>query len=90
MVILTAFILALDVYFLPETFAPVLLTRKARKLRWKTKRWSLHSRQEMNEVNLKTFMRRNLLLPLRMIVLEPMVLCITTFNSFVYGILYLL
>jgi DHA1 family multidrug resistance protein-like MFS transporter len=30
--------------FLPETYAPVLLKRKATKLRFETKNWALHSK----------------------------------------------
>ena len=89
-VILICTVLLLDIIFIKETFAPVLLTRKARQLRWKTKRWALHSKQEETEFSLKRFLSKNLTLPLRMFVTEPMVLCICLFNSFVYGVLYLL
>lgn len=81
-VILTCFIVFLDIIFLPETFAPVLLTRKARQLRWKTGRYALHSRQETVQISFKIFASKNLILPLRMIVLEPMTACIVTYNSF--------
>jgi DHA1 family multidrug resistance protein-like MFS transporter len=30
--------------FLPETYAPVLLKRKATKLRFETRNWALHSK----------------------------------------------
>lgn len=59
--------------FLPETFAPALLSAKARRLRLKTGRWELHSRQEMQDFAIETFVEKNLTRPLRMIVLEPMV-----------------
>ncbi|EIN08811.1 MFS general substrate transporter [Punctularia strigosozonata HHB-11173 SS5] len=88
--ILTSAVVLADVFFLPETFAPVLLTRKARRLRLKTGRWALHSRQEMQEYTLRSFMEKNLLRPLRMLATEPMVFLTTIYNSFAYGILYLL
>jgi DHA1 family multidrug resistance protein-like MFS transporter len=75
-------VVLLDVIFWPETFAPVLLTRKARKLRLKTGRWSLHSRQEMQEYTLKSFLDKNLLRPIRMLATEPMCFLITLYNSF--------
>lgn len=81
-VILTMTVVILDVFFLPETFAPVLLSRKAQQLRWKTGRYALHSRQEMQPVSIKSFAKKNLILPLRMIALEPMTTCIVTYNSF--------
>lgn len=44
----------------------------------------------MNPVGLSIFLHKHLILPLKMIVMEPMVLCITLFNSFAYGVSYLL
>lgn len=72
-VILVSVIVVLDIFLLPETFAPVILTRKAQQLRWKTERWALHSRQEMKPFSLNSFLHKNLMLPLKMIVMEPMV-----------------
>ncbi|EJD48787.1 MFS general substrate transporter [Auricularia subglabra TFB-10046 SS5] len=89
-VILTAVIVGAATFYLPETFAPVILTHKARALRLRTGRWALHSRQETVEYTLTSFLEGNLLRPLRMIALEPMVTAITLYNSFAYGILYLL
>jgi len=79
-----------DIIYLPETFSPVILTRKAARLRRKTGRWALHSQHETHDFTIKMFLGKNLLLPLKMIAFEPMVLCITLYNSFTYGILYLL
>lgn len=89
-VILTSVILLFDIIYLPETFAPVILTRKATRLRLQTGRWALHSRQETVQYTISSFLEGNLLRPLRMIALEPMVTAITLYNSFAYGILYLL
>lgn len=50
----------------------------------------LHSKSEMTPISLQVFMDKNLKLPLKMLVLEPMVLCITLFTSFAYGVSYLL
>jgi DHA1 family multidrug resistance protein-like MFS transporter len=88
-VILTSVVVVADVFLLPETFAPVLLTRKARNLRLKTGRWALHSRQETQDYTLKSFMEKNLLRPIRMLVTEPMCFLITLYNSFAceYGII---
>ncbi|WVF66242.1 hypothetical protein IAT40_000982 [Kwoniella sp. CBS 6097] len=89
-VILTSFVLMLDIFFLPETSSAVILTRKARKLRLSTGRWALHSKHEESDHSLKTFVKKNLVLPLKMLVGEPMVALITTYNAFAYGVLYLL
>ncbi|KAM0748976.1 MFS general substrate transporter [Meredithblackwellia eburnea MCA 4105] len=88
--IMTGVITFFGSLFIPETFAPVLLTAKASKLRRKTGRWVLHSKHEMNDFTLKNFLETHLTRPLLMIVKEPMVFCITLYNSFTYGILYML
>lgn len=50
---------------------PDNLVAQALKLRKATGRWALHSRHEENDFSLKIFVEKNLLLPLKMIVLEP-------------------
>jgi hypothetical protein len=34
-------VFVLDLFFFPETFAPSILNKKARELRWKTGRWEV-------------------------------------------------
>ncbi|KAL7424095.1 hypothetical protein Q5752_001680 [Cryptotrichosporon argae] len=89
-VILVGSVLVLDYLFLPETSAPALLTRKAQGLRRQTGRWALHSEHETRDMSLGTFVHKSLWLPLKMLVREPMVTVITTYNAFVYAVLYLL
>jgi len=81
-VILTSTILALDLFFLPETSANALLSKKARKMRLKTKRWELHSKHEEIDHSLSAFLHTTLFLPLIMLVKEPMVLLITMWVTF--------
>jgi MFS transporter, DHA1 family, multidrug resistance protein len=45
---------------------------------------------EMQDFTLRIFLEKNLLRPIKMIIFEPMVTFITLYNSFVYGVLYLL
>ncbi|BGP32950.1 hypothetical protein JCM10296v2_004736 [Rhodotorula toruloides] len=89
-VILSSFVGLISVVVVPETFAPVILTRKAKKLRFDTKRWALHSKHEENDFSLKHFAEKTLTRPILMLVKEPMVTAICTYNSFTYGTLYLL
>jgi MFS transporter, DHA1 family, multidrug resistance protein len=88
--IMAFFFLALDVLFLPETYGPVLLKEKAKKLRHERQIWAIHARQEEKEISVRTILVIYLLRPLKMLVLEPMIFCLTLYVSFVYGILYLL
>lgn len=49
----------------PETFAPVLLSQKAKKLRLRSKNWALHSKHDMQEsITLSTFARTYLVRPM--------------------------
>jgi DHA1 family multidrug resistance protein-like MFS transporter len=75
---------------LPETFVPRLLTLKARRLRFETKNWALHSQQEETPVDIKVFIVRYLTRPFQMLFQEPILLLLTLYISFVYGFLYLL
>ncbi|EME47473.1 hypothetical protein DOTSEDRAFT_69415 [Dothistroma septosporum NZE10] len=75
--------------FLPELYHPVLLKRKAKKLRKETgdqRYWHPHESERIKPSNILTkyFSR-----PLVMLTTEPMVTCIAIYASFVYGILYL-
>jgi DHA1 family multidrug resistance protein-like MFS transporter len=83
----TAFILTL--FFLPETYAPVILVSKASDLRRKTQNWGIHAKQEEIEVDLKELVIKNVGRPLRILFTEPIVLLITIYMSFIYGLLYL-
>ncbi|KIJ54776.1 hypothetical protein M422DRAFT_221142 [Sphaerobolus stellatus SS14] len=79
-----------DIFFLPETYAPVLLVRKARELRLKTGRWGLHSKSEMKEFTLEAFFEKSILRPLKMVALDPVVFGLTLYSGFAYGIMYML
>uniref|UniRef100_A0A0K3CBU9 BY PROTMAP: gi/472586634/gb/EMS24153.1/ MFS multidrug transporter [Rhodosporidium toruloides NP11] gi/647398043/emb/CDR41632.1/ RHTO0S06e03664g1_1 [Rhodosporidium toruloides] n=1 Tax=Rhodotorula toruloides TaxID=5286 RepID=A0A0K3CBU9_RHOTO len=70
-VILSSFVGLISVVVVPETFASVILTRKAKKLRFETKRWALHSKHEENDFSLKHFAEKTLTRPILMLVKEP-------------------
>jgi len=84
------FILIIDMIFLPETYGPVLLQRKAAHLRYTTGNWALHSPADEEELTTRAIIDKHLALPLKMLFLEPIILCLAIYNSFVYGLLYLL
>ncbi|KAE8393582.1 hypothetical protein ETB97_001280 [Aspergillus alliaceus] len=81
--------LVLLALLLEETFQPTILTRKAERLRHETGDWSLHSEQEEMKLDFRSIVENNVSLPLKMLVKEPIVLCMCIFGSFVYGLLYL-
>lgn len=75
---------------LPETYVPVLLKRKANRLRFETKNWALHSKLEETPVDIKGFIVKYLSRPFLMLCLEPILLLLTIYISFIYGFIYLL
>ncbi|GIC85370.1 MFS transporter [Aspergillus udagawae] len=87
--ILGGAVLLLLVVFLEETYQPVILARKADRLRRETGNWSLHAKHDELRLDARTILTEYLALPLKMLVLDPIVTCMCVFASFVYGLLYL-
>ncbi|KAI9669964.1 MAG: hypothetical protein M1831_007000 [Alyxoria varia] len=79
----------LSLFFQPETYPPVILVDKARELRRRTKNWGIHAKQEEIEVDLIELLQKNVSRPLRILFTEPIVLLISIYMAFIYGILYL-
>jgi len=82
----SAFILAL--FFLEETYPPLILVAKASELRRLTKNWGIHAKQEEIEVDVKELIFKNVGRPLRILFTEPIVLLISVYMAFIYGLLY--
>lgn len=80
---------ALLTVFLPETYPPIILVNKAKELRRVTKNWGIHAKQEEIEVDFKDLITKNVSRPMRILFQEPIVLLITLYMSFIYGLLYL-
>ncbi|KAF1928521.1 putative bicyclomycin resistance protein [Didymella exigua CBS 183.55] len=76
--------------FLHETFAPLTLVGKAQRLRRQTGNWAIHADHEKVEHDLDAIMRKYLTRPLRMLVAEPIVLLVSVYMSFIYGLVYAL
>ncbi len=81
--------LALNLLFLEETYPPVILVAKAADLRRRTKNWGIHAKQEEIEIDFKELVEKNLSRPMRMLISEPIVLLLSIYMAFVYGLLYL-
>jgi DHA1 family multidrug resistance protein-like MFS transporter len=81
--------LVLDVFFLQETYPPVVLIRKAADLRRRTRNWGIHAKQEEIEIDFRELIRKNFSRPIRILITEPIVLLLSIYVSFIYGLLYL-
>lgn len=79
----------LAVFFQRESYGPVILVSKAAELRRLTRNWGIHSKQEEVEVDLRELLSKNISRPLRILFTEPIVLLVTIYMSFIYGLLYL-
>ena len=73
----------------PESYAPVLLQRKAAKIRFEKKNWAIHAPADESRVEKKDIINKYLFRPFLMMALEPILLLITVYMAFIYGILYL-
>jgi DHA1 family multidrug resistance protein-like MFS transporter len=62
---------------------------KAADLRRRTKNWGIHAKQEEIEVDFRELVSKNFSRPLRLLFTEPIVLLLSIYMSFIYGILYL-
>ncbi|EGX44778.1 hypothetical protein AOL_s00188g116 [Orbilia oligospora ATCC 24927] len=83
-------LLGLNLLFLEETYAPVVLVEKARTLRRLTKNWGIHAKQEQIEVDFKELIEKNLSRPLKLLFTEPIVFFVSLYVAFIYGMLYLM
>lgn len=68
-----------------QTFAPLLLVHRAKRLRNQTGNLALHAKHEENKVDFKDIVNRYLLRPAKMLCLEPILTLITVYLSFVFG-----
>ncbi|KAK0185633.1 MFS general substrate transporter [Armillaria mellea] len=73
---------------IPETFAPVLLQKRAAKLRSKTGRDDIVTEQEIFRTSFADLITDTLIRPFGMLVTEPILLLMSLFIALIYGLLY--
>ncbi|KAI9722945.1 MAG: hypothetical protein M1812_001394 [Candelaria pacifica] len=86
--IMMMFFLILDVLVLDESYPPVLLVYKARRLRIESGNWALHARHEEWDVSVREMVEKFLIRPFQLLY-TPICFLVAAYASFVYGILYL-
>lgn len=79
----------LGLLLVPETHAPTLLSQRAKHLRYETRNWALHAKADENRINFRTITTIYLLRPFSLLFSEPILMAMTIYMSFIYGILYL-
>ncbi|KAI0822202.1 MFS general substrate transporter [Trametes gibbosa] len=82
--------LVVTLFTLPETFVPILLVKRAQKLRAETGDQRYWAPLERNTMTIGQRLKHVLGRPFVVLVREPMLIAITLYMSFVYGCIYLL
>lgn len=90
MMIFAALCWVMILLFMPETFAPVLLMRKAKRLRRLDPEGNrdLYAPHEKSDWSIGGIAHRTLLRPFQILAKEPILVLVTIYLSVVYGILY--
>jgi DHA1 family multidrug resistance protein-like MFS transporter len=90
MMILAGSCTFLGFFFLPETFAPVLLSRKAKRLRKANPEKNKDRYAESERVSWapRAVLERTLFRPFKMLFVEPILLLATIYLSVAYGVIY--
>ncbi|KAF2475445.1 MFS general substrate transporter [Lindgomyces ingoldianus] len=83
-----AAILVASMLWIDESFPPVLLARKANKIRLETKNWAIHSKSQETGTSFKEMSRKYLIVPFEMLI-DPIAFFINLYAAFCYAIVYL-
>ncbi|KAJ4485233.1 MFS polyamine transporter [Lentinula aciculospora] len=82
------------IILLPETYAPVLLLQKAKRMRKEAATpeiaKTIYAEHERQDFSFGPLMHRTLYRPFQMLLLEPILVLVTIYLSIVYGVLYAL
>jgi len=73
---------------IPETFAPVLLKRRAARLRKETGNPNITTEQELFKRELSEIVVETLIRPFQMLATEPILLLMSLYIALIYGLLY--
>ena len=78
------------IFLLQETYAPCLLMAKAAVIRRQTGNWDIHAQHGRVEVGPRNLIDKYFTWPLRMLISEPIILLVSLYISFIYGLVYCL
>jgi len=86
---MAAFFGTIGFLIVPETSHSKILQSRAKKIRFETKNWAIHSQRDTINVDLKSLVNTYLLRPFEMLFREPILLLVTVYMALIYGLLYL-
>jgi DHA1 family multidrug resistance protein-like MFS transporter len=81
---------AISVLFLDETYPPCLLVAKAAAIRKESGNWGIHAKQERVEIDAADLLEKYFTRPVRLLFTEPIILVLSMYMSFIYGLVYAL
>ncbi|CCH58643.1 hypothetical protein TBLA_0A08530 [Henningerozyma blattae CBS 6284] len=87
---LAAAVFVAILFLVEETHHASILVNKAKMMRKKTGNWGIRAAHEDAELSVKEIMETTITKPIVILFTEPVLFLISLYNSFVYGILYLL
>ena len=87
--IMAALFLVIGLIFIRESYAPVLLQRRAKKLRYETKNWAYHAKADEVQIDMGQIFTKYLFRPIHMLIIEPILILMTIYMALIYGTLYL-
>ncbi|KAI9034918.1 MFS transporter [Aspergillus affinis] len=87
--IASAFFGLIALFVVPETYGPVLLQKRAARLRIETNNLGHHSYLDLHKPKMSDIVTKYLFRPFQMLVQEPILVAMTIYLALVYGILYL-
>ncbi|KAF2101880.1 putative MFS multidrug transporter [Rhizodiscina lignyota] len=87
--ILSGIVYIFITFTVPETYAPTLLARRAKKLRKETGDSKYVTEQDLDMRPLPQRISLFLIRPVQLLFLEPIVMCISLYMSVLYGLLYM-
>ncbi|GLI79433.1 citrinin biosynthesis cluster MFS transporter mrr1 [Penicillium ochrochloron] len=76
-------------FITPETYHPVLLQRRAARLRKEKNNPAYYSLLDNSAPTFRDILTKYLFRPFQMLAIEPILVCFTIYISLIYGILYL-
>lgn len=82
-------VFAATVLLMPETLSPVLLRRRAARLRKETGNPTFKSESELHQISLSEKVKISLTRPLILLFTEPLLICMSGYLTFIYSLLYL-
>jgi DHA1 family multidrug resistance protein-like MFS transporter len=79
----------LGLFIVPETSHARILQQRAKKIRFETQNWAIHSKADTVNLSPKAIVQTYLFRSFIMLAQEPILLLLTIYMSLVYGTLYL-